>query len=64
MQHFKSLTQLGIIQIGRKNYQRGIEYFKESHRINPTFLINLLAIANAYFDIKCYNGALRYYTLA
>ena len=55
--NFKANTELGIIYLKNKQYDKALKYLNHSRELNPNNVLCLNAIGNVYQELKDYNKA-------
>jgi len=55
--NFKANTELGIIYLKNKQYDKALKYLNHSRELNPNNVLCLNAIGNVYQELKEYNKA-------
>ena len=55
--NFKANTELGIIYLKNKQYDKALKYLNHSHELNPNNVLCLNAIGNVYQELKDYDKA-------
>lgn len=63
-QHFKALTQLGILYLDREEFEKSNEYLKRALMVNKTFPLALVSFGNLLFETGNAENAIKYHQQA
>ena len=59
--HYKSLSQLGILYLDRKEYQKSTDLIKRALNVNRTYPLALVAMGNLYFETRKAAKSIKYF---